>query len=223
MVSVLGNFFATRMAPVAAALILSTAPASATVINGNFETGPFGTTPAGWTVSPGTEIVALKGSDYIPCCGTVGTAAQLANHFASFGPGNVANISMLSQIVSTVAGTSYTLSFDQGVLGGGSQTLFAQVFDAFGPTITAGNWTQTANNNLGATFITRTLTFVAPSASTRIEFKVDANSINVDGILDNVSLVGPVPEPSTWGLMLIGFGAVGAAMRRRQSGAASLI
>jgi len=32
----------------------------------------------------------------------------------------------------------------------------------------------------------------------------------------NVSPVGAVPEPATWAMMLLGFGAVGFAMRRRQ-------
>jgi PEP-CTERM motif len=38
------------------------------------------------------------------------------------------------------------------------------------------------------------------------------NSLEVD----NFSRVSAVPEPSTWALMLIGFGAVGASMRRRR-------
>lgn len=32
---------------------------------------------------------------------------------------------------------------------------------------------------------------------------------------------GAVPEPSTWAMLILGFGAVGAAMRRRQSAAAA--
>jgi hypothetical protein len=32
----------------------------------------------------------------------------------------------------------------------------------------------------------------------------------------NISTVTPVPEPGTWAMMLIGFGAMGAAMRRRR-------
>ena len=31
----------------------------------------------------------------------------------------------------------------------------------------------------------------------------------------NVRSVGAVPEPATWGMMLVGFGGIGAAMRRR--------
>ena len=39
--------------------------------------------------------------------------------------------------------------------------------------------------------------------------------------LDNVVLtsrdaVGGVPEPATWGLMIMGFGGIGAMLRRRQ-------
>lgn len=36
--------------------------------------------------------------------------------------------------------------------------------------------------------------------------------------IDNIALVtGGVPEPSTWAMMLLGFGAIGFAMRRRKS------
>lgn len=35
-------------------------------------------------------------------------------------------------------------------------------------------------------------------------------------VLDNITIAGAVPEPATWAMMLIGFGAVGAAMRRRK-------
>ncbi len=38
----------------------------------------------------------------------------------------------------------------------------------------------------------------------------------------NVSTLAGVPEPATWALMILGFGAVGSAMRRRQSAAAKV-
>lgn len=38
-------------------------------------------------------------------------------------------------------------------------------------------------------------------------------------LLDNVSVA--VPEPSTWALMLLGFGALGAALRQRRNAAAN--
>jgi hypothetical protein len=34
--------------------------------------------------------------------------------------------------------------------------------------------------------------------------------------LDNIVLHGAVPEPGTWAMMLVGFGAIGGAMRRRK-------
>jgi hypothetical protein len=37
--------------------------------------------------------------------------------------------------------------------------------------------------------------------------------------LDNIAVSAAVPEPSTWALMLLGFGAVGASLRRRRRGA----
>ena len=186
---------------------------AATIVNGNFETPGAGI--PGWTVSPGTEIFVLPGSAYVPCCGATGTPADLANNFVTFGAGNVANTSKLSQIFSTIAGQLYTVKFDFGVMGGGVQTLFAEVLNAGGPTITAGNWTRTANNNLSTTFGTSSLSFVAGSTSTELTFKVDPATNSVDGILDNVSIAA-VPEPATWLMMILGFGLVGGAMRYRQ-------
>lgn len=40
-------------------------------------------------------------------------------------------------------------------------------------------------------------------------------SLNTQGFSDGVIINGPVPEPATWVLMLLGFGFVGFAMRRR--------
>lgn len=44
-------------------------------------------------------------------------------------------------------------------------------------------------------------------------------AVNVrDGaVLDNIAVGRPVPEPAIWALLLVGFGSVGAALRRRGS------
>ena len=193
---------------------MTTAASAATIVNGDFETLPASGVPTGWTVTPGTEIGVIVASAYGPCCGVSGTPAQLANKFVSFGAGNLANISKLSQIFTTVAGQSYTVKFDFGVLGNGAQTLFADILNG-SSSLTSGSWTQSANNNLGTTFSTSGLTFIAGGASTQISFNVNAATNNVDGILDNVS-VSAVPEPATWLMMILGFGFVGGAMRSRQ-------
>ncbi len=44
-----------------------------------------------------------------------------------------------------------------------------------------------------------------------------AYSGTTGGLVTTFSLAGGVPEPATWALMILGFGAVGGAMRRRQA------
>lgn len=62
--------------------------------------------------------------------------------------------------------------------------------------------------------------FVEFSASTAGSMKAYAGTTSADNIgpvIDNfrVSVNPAVPEPATWAMMLLGFGAVGSAMRRR--------
>jgi hypothetical protein len=38
-----------------------------------------------------------------------------------------------------------------------------------------------------------------------------------DFALDNLSFASAVPEPSTWAMLFLGFGAIGLMMRRRQA------
>lgn len=48
------------------------------------------------------------------------------------------------------------------------------------------------------------------------ELKVTGGANDRDGLgYDDFSFVASVPEPSTWAMMLLGFGAIGAAVRRR--------
>lgn len=50
-----------------------------------------------------------------------------------------------------------------------------------------------------------------------LSFAANGTSDSLGGYLDDVGLEGAIPEPSTWAMMLIGFGVVGASMRRRPS------
>ena len=191
-----------------------------TIVNGNFETGPFGNASTGFTVSPGTEIVAVVASDYIACCNVTGSGAQLANHFASFGGGNAANISTLSQTLFTQEGGRYQVSFDFAALGrlGLVAGVLANAFDANSNQL-LGNFSVTRNvdNNLATTLERYTFNFIGASSATRLSFNLDPtfNTDDVDGIIDNVSIA--VPEPATWAMMIAGFGMVGGTMRRRRT------
>jgi hypothetical protein len=73
----------------------------------------------------------------------------------------------------------------------------------------------------GDPFATRSIFFTAGSAAS-FTFSIGTDSIDAVGpILDNVRLditranVAAVPEPATWAMMIMGFGLVGASLRRR--------
>ena len=44
----------------------------------------------------------------------------------------------------------------------------------------------------------------------------DSITLNQSGFSNSILIPGGVPEPATWAMMLMGFGAVGYAMRRRR-------
>ena len=59
-------------------------------------------------------------------------------------------------------------------------------------------------------------TFVATGSSELLSFAADGSAGCCYGpALDNVSIAA-VPEPATWSMMLLGFGAVGVGLRRRK-------
>jgi hypothetical protein len=62
-------------------------------------------------------------------------------------------------------------------------------------------------------------TFAPTGNSTTISFFGDATQVFADERfgLDNVKVSGVVPEPATWAMMIMGFGAAGAMLRRRRN------
>jgi hypothetical protein len=195
---------------------LTTAVAAANpVLNGNFESGDLseGATPTDWIVTLNdmnnpADIGVYTGYDYQPCCGASGSPATLANHFVSFGPGNVDNSGYLEQTVTLAAGR-YVLTYDVGAFGGGTQSLTAEVN---GSTATV---TATADNDTDTQFSAYHLDFLSTGAPVTLMFNAASGGVgdNIDVILDNVSVAPVVPEPSTWAMMAIGFVGLGLAAR----------
>ena len=212
-------------AAIAAGLIAGPAAAANLITNGGFETGDF----TGWTV---TDVAGGNGAWFV----TGNGAASAINGFAQptlvggggfsastdqSGPGS----HTISQTFAALAGTQYVLSFDaraadasgQGPIGFGTDF-------AFDP----NQHVQVTVNGDEALIYYGILT---PDWA-HYEFDI-SDAIAKDGIytlaftevdnqgflnegLDNVSLgVAGVPEPATWALMLLGFGAAGAMLRRR--------
>jgi hypothetical protein len=199
----------------------ASASAAQLIQNGGFEDG--GGSLSGWTVTG--SVLALTAADYAPCCGTTGSEpGYSSDHFAAFGAGDAAGPHMLSQSFATVIGATYHLSFLSGALGlPGDQALsYAPLGDQ-----ADGGVDNVVVSNFDDAFNGFNLDFVATEGSTTLRFIVGTPGVDGhDAILDDVSVTGPaadggggagVPEPAAWALMLTGFGAMGAMLRRRQA------
>jgi len=180
-------------AAMAIAAIGLSAPAQAAelVTNGGFETGNF----AGWTQGGNLGFQSVTGG---------------AAHSGSFGAhlGPVGSPGTLSQLLNTVAGQTYTISFWLANEGNPPDS-FTASFD--------GNPLLFSLSD-SAPFGYQQFSFIATgTAPTLLQFTFQQNPSFWD--LDDISVQGPagsVPEPATWAMMLLGFAGIGAAMRRRR-------
>jgi hypothetical protein len=124
--------------------------------------------------------------------------------------GSTSQAGTLSTLTTFAAGT-YTLSFDLGgnARGDGVKTTVVTLGD-FSDTITLPSDSPLQAYSLKFTTTGGALSFADLAGGNQ----------NIGNILDNVSL-SAVPEPATWAAMLLGFGGIGASMRRRRGLAAS--
>ena len=192
----------------------SQANAASLLTNGDFEAA--GGSLSGWTVSTTAagNVAAMTAAQYAACCGTTGSEpAYSGNHFATYDGGNVTGSATLSQTFQSVAGDHYTLDFDLGAFGGG-----ANIVDVTVQGVTQ-SFTVNADNNNDTTFHPETISFTGLGGAQTVSFNVTSVADNTDALLDNVVLDGGnlVPEPASWALMIVGFGAVGGLLRRKRA------
>ncbi len=125
-----------------------------------------------------------------------------------------ADIPSVSQTVATTAGQTYTLSYAGAARGGEtSDVLVVILTDA-----TNSNQITTQIPAITDTgFNVFTLNFIAPSASTQVEF-LNNTPNTIGGTVDvaNVSLT-PVPEPAALGILAVGGLGLVLIARKRQS------
>jgi hypothetical protein len=132
---------------------------------------------------------------------------------------NVAVQGSISQVINgLVIGEFYNLNFNWGA---------AQLFNRNGPTteqlrITFGGDTVTTGvlaipNQGFSGWQTGHFQFQASSTSQTLSFLSVGTPFGLPpiAVLDGVSLTA-VPEPTTWAMMLLGFGGIGAMIRRRR-------
>jgi choice-of-anchor C domain-containing protein len=180
------------------------AQANELVTNGSFESitgsNPVGTYRkvnagetdiVGWTVG-GTSVDIIN-SAYGAISG------NSIDMLGSPGPGS------LSQMLSTVVGQTYVLSFDLSYNGG--------TYKDIGVSLAGGAQTFFTG---GSPFNHHTLQYTATSASTQLAFFSTGDANYSGAVLDNVS-VAAVPEPETYAMLLAGLGLMGGIARRRRN------
>ena len=209
----------TCFAAAAAALIVSSgaveAHAQNLLTNGDFEDSTSQTqTPPGWTnVGHSEGVIAYSAFNTPNYNGAY--YYDLGGYGDAFGPVGDG----IEQAVATAVGSTYTLTFGLS----SENNINAGRLDVYiGSLLTSFDLTQdTRYGVLAKPFVTQTINYTATGNSTLIRFLIGATSNgNNDPMIDGVSFVATsagVPEPATWALMILGFGAVGGAMRRRRS------
>ena len=196
-------------------------PASAAgFVNGSFEdntcgvaVGTFGTVGAGntcitgWAVSP--DSVDLVREPYWDA-----HHGEYSVDLAGNAPGTI------SQLFDTVVGGFYTVNY---WLSGNPQggdipkeiTIRAIIDNAnvYSNTFYAIQGGGTANMN----YLPGSFTFTATGTQTLLSFQSGSTEGAYGAVLDAVEVIAPVPEPATWAMMLLGFGAIGFGLRKRNA------
>lgn len=198
----------------ALAFVPTSAFSAELVTNGGFET-PTVSSPCcntvppdtldGWTATPNVNVVVgTYGS-------TNGNLAYQGNQYLDLvGQGGTGSI---YQDLTTVAGQLYTLTFEY------SHNLFtpSSAMSA-SASVSVGSLFAIVSHDTGDTsnldWRPYSGTFTATGSTTRLTFTNLTGGVNEGVLLDAVS-VAPVPEPATWAMMLLGFGGIGFAMRRK--------
>ncbi len=219
------------MAIVAVAGVVGTAHAATNlVVNGSFDADTtaskiqFENHVTGWTGGANLTYLAPPGTaddgSYLSVYGPFPTTSPDGGNFV-LADGDPNYSGVISQTISgLIIGKSYVVNFyqaagqqlgftgpttEQWQVSFGSSSQLSSLFSL--PEAGVGPW-QAQSMTFTASAVSQVLSFLAvgtPNGAPPISF------------LDGVSLTAAVPEPATWGLMLVGFGAVGITARRRSN------
>jgi hypothetical protein len=122
-----------------------------------------------------------------------------------------------------VAGQTYTLTFDWAagqLQSRNAGSLTEQLDVTLGSQSIVNTSVDNYANHGSSPWQEVSMTFTAANSGSQVLSFLSIGTPGEDppmALLDNVSLTGGVPEPATWGLMLVGVGAIGATLRRRRA------
>lgn len=218
----------------AAAAVMAMPASAVTLFSQNFDNVTFvsnATNIPGFTVTGNVDVLRNNTAGVL-CAGLAGRCLDL------IGSPNVGSIT--SDPISFNAGRVITVSFEVSGnqrLNGSDTFNFALNFTDpeniaeftssgftpdYGTTgLVSGFGTYSESISRTRPFLSYVLTFV-PTSSGSFSLVFGASGANDarGPILDNILVDSAVPEPSTWFMLLAGFGMVGLAARRRRSVAA---
>jgi len=210
---------------------LSASAAGAVVVpNGDFEAGNSGFTSA-YNYGPNANDLSTLGVNTYSVVNNAQFSHSLFNSYGDHTTGQglylvangatTANTTVYaSSSIAVIAGKSYTFGgfFSNAYADSPAQIDFLVSLDG-GPATSIGTYTIAAGAGVwnGASF-----NFNSGTATSAVLSFVDLNLAG-DGNdfgIDDITLTA-VPEPATWGLMIVGFGLVGFAARRRRTAVAA--
>jgi PEP-CTERM motif len=198
-------------------LVLVAAPASAAtnlLANGTFATGDF----TGWTVGNSCQT-AYNYFSHEDACG-VGSAQFWSNHTgaeSTLAGAYAISALPLSETVTIDQAGLYEASFSMGANGGINNQIFSSYAIILDGSVVAQQSVTTPSGVMQE--FTSDFNIAAPGSHT-LEFDFSPYGlISVDSFsLESVG-AGGVPEPATWAMFLIGFGATGFVLRRAKRSA----
>ena len=196
------------------AVAISATPARANlVLNGDFEGGNL----YSWTTSGTVAALSDSGSPSVPAFGSQSLDGSNAAVF-NYGTQNSGN-AVLSQVLSTVAGQAYILTFDFGTQTG-QDAMNVKVSDKPSGSLDMPTVNVAAIMNDPDNLDVFSYKFVAQSALSKMQFLY---SYSDDGsnpaFLDNVDVEAVVPEPpslATGGMFMATVAAAALAGRSRR-------
>ena len=199
----------------AAAAAISTGAQAVTVINGSFEQGA--------PISGGSDFLATGNTTSLPGWRVLSSGVDYvdnslwnaANGSRSVELSGIGSGGVVQRLSGFTVGKKYRLRFQLSVNPFANDGVYRTTVSASGGGAEAFLYTKTAANT-PTNMLYQTFEYIWTAANATSNFQFRSNGSGALGpVLDNVS-ISLIPEPSTWMLLIAGFGMTGFAMRRRR-------